>query len=255
MHDIHTHIGQFNQFYYDYHDVFSVLRNNEITETTLAYLTPKFDDSKMALEFYYAVINELKEAKEFAQKIKFNINILHWADPLLFDKGISLENIFSDFDYSGIAIHPVLHEWSKKESEKLTKIFEFSRIKKIPVFIHTGISKCDEPLQFEKWFSDFPEVEVHLAHCKAADSIIYLFSKYENLFGDTAFCPKESFEKICRAGFKSRMSFGSDFPITHYWDNIESESDTIQVSYEDLKKNYKKVLKNQHVILKNLLTI
>ena len=39
MHDIHTHIGQFNQTYYEFHAVFNALENNGIEETTFAYLT------------------------------------------------------------------------------------------------------------------------------------------------------------------------------------------------------------------------
>ncbi|MDD7697918.1 MAG: hypothetical protein PUJ61_00965, partial [Spirochaetia bacterium] len=60
MHDIHTHIGQFYQTKYDFHNIFMALKNNGITETTFAYLTPLFTDSAPAIEFYNAMTQETK---------------------------------------------------------------------------------------------------------------------------------------------------------------------------------------------------
>lgn len=240
MQDIHTHIGQFNDIYYDYHDVFLALRENGISETTLAYLTPKFEDSNIASEFYYAVVEELKLAKKYADEISLKINILHWSDPLLFDAGITLNQIFSEYEYKGIAIHPVLHEWTTIHADKLTAIFDLLNEKKLPIFIHTGVSECDEPMQFCKWIEAYPNVKVHLAHCKDSEKIIEIFSKYSNTFGDTAFCPKTNYEAICNAGFKERMFFGTDFPITHYWEAYKSG--VKKVNKDILSENYQKLL-------------
>ncbi len=224
MHDYHVHIGQFNEIYYDYHDVFFAVKENGISEITLAYLTPKFNDEKCAVDFYHAVVEELKQAKQYANKIGLIINILHWAEPLLFSARISLNKIFENFEYKGIALHPVLHDWSKSHADKLTEIFKFADFHNLPIYIHTGCSECDQPLQFEKWFKDFPKVEVHLAHCKDPKAIISLFSKYKNIYGDTAFCPSDSYNAICEAGFKDRMFYGTDFPITHYYEQINNKN-------------------------------
>lgn len=231
MTDWHTHSGQYFDSYYDFHDVFDVLKKNGIDETVYAYLTPKFDNKDVAVSFFHSVEEELKLAREYACSIGLKVNFLYWADPLVLNS-ISLETIFSNFQYFGIALHPVLHNWSCDFSDFLTEIFLFARKENIPVFLHTGVSENDEPLQFEKWFTDFPDVEVHLAHCKATDSIIFLFSKYKNLFGDSAFCPCDSYEKICEAGFKDRILFGSDFPITHYYaTHVYGEKITIEENY------------------------
>ena len=104
-------------------------------------------------------------------------------------------------------------------ADKLTEIFKFADFYNLPIYIHTGCSECDQPLQFERWFKYFPKVEVHLAHCKDPKPIITIFSKYKNIYGDTAFCPSDSYNAICKAGFKERMLFGTDFPITHYFNN------------------------------------
>ena len=63
MYDYHTHIGQFNEVYYDYHEVLRTLKNNGITEATLAYLTPRFDNGNYAKDFYFAVRDELKNVR------------------------------------------------------------------------------------------------------------------------------------------------------------------------------------------------
>ena len=74
--DIHTHIGQFYDTKYDYHDIFKALKNNGITETTFAYLTPLFTESKPAIEFYKAMTEETKEAVDFAKEIGLKVNPL-----------------------------------------------------------------------------------------------------------------------------------------------------------------------------------
>lgn len=246
MKDFHTHIGPYYEAYYDFKDVFSALKNNGIESIVCAYLTPKFSEGKDALKYYKAVLEELKQAHFFAKKIDLKVDFLHWADPLLFKDKISLSQIFEDFfaaageHYSGIALHPGLHNWSNEHCLELTKIFEFAKDNSIPLFIHTGVSECDEPLQFEKWFAEFPEVKVQLAHCKNTEQILYLFSKYENLVGDTAFCPQDSYETICEAGFKDRMFFGTDFPITHWYEHFKEDyCSTDEVSLTD---SYKRTL-------------
>lgn len=236
MKDWHVHIGQYFEAYYDFHDVFWVLKNNGVTEAVVAYLTPRFDDEKHSLDFYHAVLDELKEANCFAQDIGLKTDFLHWADPLVI-KSISLEKIFSEFNYSGIAIHPLLHNWTKEHPLLLTQIFEFAQKYKLPLFIHTGLSEADEPLQFEKWFCKFPDVKTHLAHCKDPDATISLFSKHPNLLGDTAFCPHDSYSKICKAGFKDRMLFGTDFPITHWYE----QNKNADYDFNSLNKNYQRL--------------
>ena len=214
MYDIHTHIGPYYKAYYDFKNVFSALKNNRIERILCAYLTPKFSDKKDAVEYYKSVLEELKRAHNYAKEIELKVDFLHWADPLLFAAKISLSQIFGDFinvvgeNYSGIALHPGLHNWTSEYYLELTKIFEFAKETQVPLFIHSGVSDYDNPLQFEKWFAAFPEVKVHLAHCKDPEPIIQLFSKYNNLVGDTAFCPQDSYEAICEAGLKKRMFFG-----------------------------------------------
>ena len=230
MHDIHTHIGQFYNTYYDFHSVFTALKNNGITETTFAYLTPLFTESNPAIDFYNAMTQETKDALEFAKKIGLKVNPLYWIDPMVLFGGIKLDSIMKDLDYKGLVVHPFLNDWNpadEKKSNLLTQVFEFANSNGYEIYFHTGCSEKDNPLQFEKWFHDFPEVKVHLAHCKDPEPIIQLFSKYENLVGDTAFCPEDSYKAICDAGFKDRMFFGTDFPISHWYQHLNEKDFSI----------------------------
>lgn len=250
--DFHTHIGQYWNVFYDWHDVFRALKKNGVDGAICAYLTPKFDDERVAVEFFHAVTEEWRKALAFASSIFLDVKPLLWADPLVFKAGIKIEDAFSDFDFYGIALHPRLHDWvSDRKSDLTTIIFQFAHNNKVPVFIHTGVSEEDSPYLFEPWFKQFPDVEVHLAHCKDSAPIIDLFTKYKNLFGDTAFCPNDSYGEICDAGFKNRMFFGSDFPITHFvnLNEREREKKELQPSFKELKDNYEMSLAENAILL------
>ena len=250
MHDIHTHIGQFNQTKYDFHNIFKALKNNGVDETTFAYLTPLFTDSAPAIAFYKAMTEETKEAVEFAKEIGLKVNPLYWIDPMVLLGGISLESIMKDLNYKGLVVHPFLNDWNpndKNRAKLLTQVFEYAEQSNFEIYFHTGCSEKDNPLQFEKWFADFPQVKIHLAHCKDPEPIIQLFSKHKNLVGDTAFCPRDSYEAICDAGFKDRMFFGTDFPITHWYEHLGEEN--FPTDEKTLTESYAKTLKGNYVSL------
>lgn len=243
MHDIHTHIGKFYQTKYDFHNIFMALKNNGITETTFAYLTPLFTESAPAIDFYKAMTEETKAALDFAKKIDLKVNPLYWIDPMVLFGGITLDSIMKDLDYKGLVVHPFLNDWNpadKKRADLLTKVFEFAKVNNYELYFHTGCSPTDNPLNFEKWFVEYPHVKVHLAHCKDPEPIIELFSKCENLVGDTAFCPQDSYEAICKAGFKDRMFFGTDFPISHWYEYHEEK--VFPTDEKNLTESYKKTL-------------
>lgn len=186
MHDIHTHIGQFYQTKYDFHNIFKALKKNGVDETTFAYLTPLFIESAPAIDFYKAMTEETKEALSFAEEIGLKVNPLYWIDPMVLFGGITLESILKDLDYIGLVVHPFLNDWNpadEKHSNLLTQVFQIAKQNNYDIYFHTGCSPTDNPLNFEKWFVEYPEVKVHLAHCKDPKPIIHLFSKCKNLVG------------------------------------------------------------------------
>ncbi len=238
MTDWHTHIGQFNETFYDYRYVFFAMKKNGVSECWCAYLTPKYDDVNQSVDFAGCVVSEIEKAQSYSKKINLKVNFLCWIDPILLsERKLTVDEYLKMFDYKGIAVHP-FHCWHTGE---LQQVFEYAEKTKLPIFIHTGVSENDNPLMFEQFFSDFSNVEVHLAHCKESEAIIRLFSKYPNLSGDTAFCPEDSYRAICNAGFKDRMLLGTDFPITHWYRHYEEEKKDVSVC--SLTENYKQTLK------------
>lgn len=221
MTDNHVHIGNFYEAEYDFRDIFTALKNNGTDKCVCAYLTPEFEKQPDAVAFSRAAAQEIKEADAFAKQLGLSVDFLYWAVPDVL-RAVPLSEEYAQFPYKGIVIHPFLGDW-KGEADCLTEIFEFAERSKVKLYFHTGVSERDEPLQFEKWFAQFPEVEVQLAHCKDEKPIIELFKKYRNLTGGTAFCPADSYRAICKAGFKERMKFGTDFPVTHYWEHKRTE--------------------------------
>ena len=119
MQDIHTHIGQFYDTKYDYHNIFKALKNNGITETTFAYLTPLFTESNPAIDFYNAMTQETKAALDFAKKIDLKVNPLYWIDPMVLSGGITLKSILDDLDYKGLVVHPFLNDWNPQLRKKM----------------------------------------------------------------------------------------------------------------------------------------
>jgi predicted TIM-barrel fold metal-dependent hydrolase len=97
----------------------------------------------------------------------------------------------------------------------------------------------DSPNRFEEYFSNYTNVEFVLAHCKESATIIELFKKYPNVYGDTAFCPEESYNIICEMGFKNRLQYGTDFPIMC----IDNKSEkNLNSSYKKIKRTLEKLV-------------
>jgi hypothetical protein len=54
-----------------------------------------------------------------------------------------------------------------------------------------------------------------------------MMKKYDNVCGDTAFTPKKDVKTIQKQGFGKRLICGTDFPITHYFENfVQKKSKT-----------------------------
>ena len=248
--DIHTHIGKFYDCNYQYSLVFNALKKCGIEETSFAYLTPLFTDFDMAFEFYKSMTDEVIKAISYAEKVGLKVTPLYWVDPLILSGNIKLEKIFKDANYKGLVIHPFLNDWNIKNDRAkllLKEVFDFAENNKYEIYIHTGCSEKDNPQNFEEYFKNYKSVKVHLAHCKDPKPIIDLFRKYTNLVGDTAFCPLDSYSEICDAGFKDRMLFGTDFPVTHWWHNYKDAEKSI--SEEILISDYE-ISVNENAIIK-----
>ena len=89
-----------------------------------------------------------------------------------------------------------------------------------------------------------------LAHCKDVEGVIDIFKKYKNVYGDTAFSSKRTCNEIFKAGFRNRMLFGTDFPITHWFESsnngYEVLEENLSSSYSNTIKKFKKLNRNSY---------
>lgn len=179
---------------------------------------------------------EMTEAVAEADKLKMNLVPLFWAVP---ERYCELDKVDGSM-YAGFKIHPKIGKWGNESGNKLLRNICFCASQNnFPILVHTGADEVDSPSGFEKYFEEFPGVTFVLAHCRNVGEVIRLFGKYGNLLGDTAFCSPNDYNEICRAGFQPRMLWGTDFPVTH-WYNRTSDNITLSA----LSENYKNVLRS-----------
>ena len=53
--------------------------------------------------------------------------------------------------------------------------------------------------------------------------------------------PKQAYEEICKNGFKNRMLFGTDFPLTHWFHKGECLDN--EMNFENLQTEYQLAIK------------
>ena len=218
MTDHHIHIGQFYEKYYDSHSVFEA-----ISKAADEYGINEVHYSSTSSCRYDVELCKIEEEIEWAKK--YNSSILKvqpyfWLTPNYIRSASAIEKTFEKFDYCGIKIHPVSHKWdfrNKNQRKILEKVFLIGKDRQLKVLLHTGIQNECNPFRFEKFIAEFPELFFILAHSTPLKEVKKLIDKYNNVFCDVAFCPKEYVEKVLKILPFERILFGTDFPVTHYW--------------------------------------
>ena len=227
--DYHTHCGQYYDVFFDPKSIIEVMSANGIREAWISSTTScvTWKTQKEKKELIEWIDHEIDVACMTAQKHGMDLTPLYWVLPKRHSEGESISDVMNGSRYRGFKIHPALKEWNSGayETEKLfDEICQYASGKNMPVLIHTGEDSEVRPERFEPYFEKYSSVSFYLAHCKEASRIIHLFKKHENVFGDTAFCPEDSFLSICRAGYGNRMHMGTDFPITSWYEYAFEEN-------------------------------
>lgn len=226
MTDVHVHIGQFNETYYDSHEVFAAIEEScgefGIDEIFFSSTSSCRDDVEL-----FRVEEEIAWAQNFSSKC-FRAAPYLWYVPRYAEQNISVKNAASSFDYAGVKLHPFAQKWdleNAKHKKALEEIFAWSSDTGKLVLIHTGIDKSVLPSRFENFFRDFPKAHPVLAHSNPVADTIAMMQKYQNVKCDIAFTPKKSIAKLTKSNFADRILFGTDFPITYYWNKALKKSE------------------------------
>jgi predicted TIM-barrel fold metal-dependent hydrolase len=139
-------------------------------------------------------------------------------------------------------LHPRANAWDMNETnilDVLHEVFSFANEHTLPVLIHTGYDAIDEANKFSRFFGEYTNAKIILAHCRPIDQTLDLLKKYNHIFCDTAFVPKCDILKIIGHGFSKKMLLGSDFPITHYYQQNKTEK---RIALADQYKQDKNIL-------------
>jgi predicted TIM-barrel fold metal-dependent hydrolase len=212
--DSHIHIGQFYEEYYDFAKVFdAIFDSGKIDGVLYSSTSSCICDIK-----YDFIFKEIETAqKEFADRA----TPLFWFVPDYINQGVKIETAMNELNYGGFKLHPFGNIWDfendTKQVQVLHEIFDYADKHKMPVLIHTGESGVDRPNRFERFFKEYKNAKIILAHCRPAAQTVEMMNKYQNVFGDIAFASTERIAIIKKDGLIDRLIFGTDFPITHYY--------------------------------------
>jgi len=212
MIDHHIHFGQFEEVYYEPLEIMRIVTENGINGCVYTSTSSCIDGVK------YSVI----EAEITQVAVRYPVDTFMpylWYIPPYIDQGITVEKAMLGLSYKGIKLHPFAHTWSqdnKKTKNALHAIFCYAMDNHIPVLIHTGPNGVDAPNALERFFIEYPKAQCILAHCRPLDEAVKMMQKYENVYGDTSFVPRDWMKQIVQAGLGQKIFTGSDFPITHF---------------------------------------
>jgi predicted TIM-barrel fold metal-dependent hydrolase len=238
-HDNHVHIGQFNEVYYDPLEIVGIVLESGMESLSFSSTTSCCDNI-----MYWEVENEIKR---LLTQVGWNTDVVRpyfWYIPDYINQRACVEWFFDNIPYKGIKLHPLSHNWEfdyPHHFEALLELFEYADDNHLPVLIHTGNNDVDRPDRFERFFCGFNYVKFILAHCRPLSTTIKMLRKYKNIYCDTAFVLDEDIEKIIQAGYKDRIVFGTDFPVTHYF----------KTKYQKPGENIPLTLREQYVIDSN----
>jgi predicted TIM-barrel fold metal-dependent hydrolase len=227
--DNHLHIGQFYEAYYEPLEVLRIVAEAGITDAVYSSTTSGKDDVR-----YKEVEQEIAAVTARCPADRYKPFL--WYIPPYIDEGIGVESAFQNLPYRGIKLHPRAHHWDlhdKKHLDCLHRLFGYARDNNVPVLIHTGEDDFERPGFFSPFFPEYPDVRFILAHCRPAPDTITMFRAHGNVYGDMAFLDSGRYNQIVNAGFTGRLVPGTDFPITHYFNNDSGISPERQYA-EDL---------------------
>jgi predicted TIM-barrel fold metal-dependent hydrolase len=219
MTDNHIHFGQFYETYYEPLEIMNVIENAGIdscwySSTTSCKENIRYGEVEKEIELVTA---------RFSTE---NFKPFLWYVPEYRKQGVAVENAMLNIHYAGIKLHPRSNSWDIDNFEiidLLHSIFNYANANDLPVLIHTGYDKLDEANKFSEFFGKYPRTKIILAHCRPIEQTLELLQNYNNIFCDTAFVPEKDLQKIIANGFCKKIYLGSDFPITHYFEQNKTK--------------------------------
>lgn len=237
MTDYHVHIGQFHNIYYDALEIFSAIESchkitgvNKIYYSTTSTCRNDVELTKIEEEIAYA--------ESFKSDI-LKIQPYYWAIPKYAEQEISIEKTIKSFNYCGFKLHSGGQFWDFKNNKHisfLTELFNYANFNNKIILIHTGDNITCKPNHFENFIKQAPNAKIILAHSNPVEETITMLNYYKNVMCDISFVNRENINKLKNSVTKNKILFGTDYPITAFFNNIFSTELLKKQYIEDCKK-------------------
>jgi predicted TIM-barrel fold metal-dependent hydrolase len=231
MKDIHIHIGQFCEFYYEPIEVINIVMESGMEGLAFSSTTTGKDNVK-----YGEIETEISSLLSHISWPAQTVSPFFWCIPDYIQQGISVEKTMANLPYKGIKLHP-RNNWLFNDTahiDMLHSLFNYAETNSLPILLHTGHDEAEEANRFSCFFGKYSKAQIILAHARPLAQTIGLMNAHRNLYCDTAFVEEGVVKHIIGQGLASKIFLGSDFPITHYY--IAKYSD----STISLENQYKK---------------
>lgn len=238
MIDYHIHIGQFNKIYYDAFEIFEVIEKlspvtniNEVLYSSTSTCRDDVELSRIEEEISYAQSYNSANLKIFPYL---------WYIPKYVDQNITIESATKAFDYCGIKIHTVGQYWDEsntKHIKALHEMFQWADSNQKYLLIHCEQQVQALPTRFEHFFAEYTHAKIILAHSCPIYETMLMLNKYDNVYSDVACLEKSKLTELLNiVTNKSKILFGSDFPLTHFFSkNQKTLEDTYVENCENIK--------------------
>ena len=223
INDFHIHVGQFNDKYFSPESVWSFLKSVGVDFFAVSSSSICGYDSNQALSEIKKIIS-LSACKAFP---------VLWLMPGMFFDELLNAFLNSEISWKCVKMHG-FHNWTNKDIEKALSV---ARNLNVPFMMHTGGREHCDAGQYYSICKKYPNQQFVLAHSRPCDETIYVMTKCENVWSDTAFTPIEDIVKIVDAGLEDRVMWGSDYPIPELYYKDASIRDLYLKKFEDLSSS------------------
>lgn len=227
MTDFHTHLGQFYHIYTSPADLLRIMDDVGVDKFACSSTT-------ICERNYRKVLNEMSELVQLAGNRVFPVL---WIIPSMLHNGVLQRFLNSDIEWKMLKIHPQINptEW-QSGGNNLQYVIKLAKKMNLPLLIHTGEQSGCYPSLFERAFRYNPEVTFILAHGRPIQETIQLMLKYQNVWTDTAFMPKDVLRQLVDNNLSNRILFGTDIPINKYFYPRLSTEDFFHQQLDEMRK-------------------
>lgn len=227
MTDFHIHFGQFYDIYTSPAELLLIMDSVGVEHFASSSTT-------ICAGNYNKVLAEMSELVLLAENRVFPVL---WIIPSMLRDGGLQRFLDSGIEWKMLKIHPQLNptEWLCG-GENLRIVVRLAKKMGLPLLIHTGEQSGCYPSLFERAFRYNPEVTFILAHGRPIQETIQLMLKYQNVWTDTAFMPKDVLRQLVDNNLSNRILFGTDIPINKYFYPRLSTEDFFHQQLDEMRK-------------------